>query len=72
MSTTQFDQSKLSKAEWQSTEIPATLDEMTIYNLIKQGFHDVNICHNDTMCIFDFLKTENNEQMNTYIYETFI
>ena len=72
MSTTQFDQSKLSKAEWQSTEIPATLDEMTIYNLIKQGFHDVNICHNDTMCIFDFLKTENNQQMNTYIYETFI
>ena len=37
-----FTQSKLTKYEWKTTEIPVTESELKILNLIKNGFYDVN------------------------------
>ena len=68
----QFDQEKLSKSEWESIEIPASDDEKSVYKLICEGFNDVSISTNDTLCIFDFLKIKNTKEMNAYIFKTFL
>ena len=38
-------QNKLSKAEWESIEIPSSEDEKNILKLIIKGFHNVNNVH---------------------------
>tara|TARA_X000000950_G_C13917956_1_gene661898 strand:+ start:778 stop:3183 length:2406 start_codon:yes stop_codon:yes gene_type:complete len=67
-----FSQTKLSKAEWVSTEIPASDEEKEIYKLIKEGFHNVSLSYNTSQCLEDFLKTEDSELMKTYIYELYL
>ena len=44
-------QNKLTKAEWESIEIPSTEEEKNIFKLIIKGFHDVNIKENETLSI---------------------
>lgn len=67
-----FSQTKLSKAEWVSTEIPASDEEKEIYKLIKDGFHNVSLSYNTSQCLEDFLKTEDSELMKIYIYELYL
>ena len=67
-----FHQTKLSKAEWISTEIPASDDEKEIYKLIKDGFHNVSLSYNTSQCLEDFLKTEDSDEMKAYIYELYL
>ncbi len=41
-----LNQQKLTKTEWESTEIPISDDEKEIIKLIIEGFHDVNYIYN--------------------------
>ena len=60
-------QNKLTKAEWESIEIPSTEDEKNILQLIIKGFPTLNIKDNDTLSILSYLKLTDNELINDYI-----
>ena len=65
-------QNKLTKAEWESIEIPSTDDEKQILKLIIKGFHNVNIKENETLTILSYLKLQNVELMNNYIFMKYL
>jgi len=53
-----FSQNKLSRAEWETIEIPVSSKEKQILELIVQGFHDTNIHTNENQSLFSFVKIE--------------
>ncbi len=55
-------QVKLSKTEWANTEIPVSENEKTILNLIKDGFHNINIRYNSNLSLFQTLKIAVNSE----------
>lgn len=65
-------QNKLTKAEWESIEIPSTDDEKNILKLIIKGFHNVNIKENDTLSILSYLKLQNLQHINDYIFMKYL
>ena len=65
-------QNKLTKAEWESIEIPSTDDEKNILKLIIKGFHDVNIKENNTLSILSYLKLSNVSHINDYIFTKYL
>ena len=67
-----FSQDKLTKKEWDATEIPVSENEMRILSLITQGYHNVNIKLNDYNSIFTHLKIEYSEALDNYIYDQFL
>jgi hypothetical protein len=64
-------QKKLSKAEWDYTEIPESKDEIDILNMIKKGFNDVNIKCNSTKSIIGVLKTSITEEIMVYLFNKY-
>ena len=61
-------QRKLTKSEWNATEVPVSNEEEKILTMIIKGYHDVNIRHNDTKKLFEFMKVQNTEEMVEYLY----
>ena len=61
-------QRKLNKSEWNSVEIPVSLDEKNIIRMLENGFFDVNISHNPTKTLMSHLKIEYNDINDKYIY----
>ena len=51
-----LNQQKLTKTEWDTTEITVPSDEKEILNLIIKGYHDVNIIYNKNTSIVNYLK----------------
>ena len=41
-----FNQDKLTKNEWNGTEIPISKEEKEILQMIRHGYHDVNYNYN--------------------------
>lgn len=68
----EFTQHKLSRSEWNSTEIPVSETEMDILNLITSGYRDVNIRINKSSSIFTFLKIEYSEAIENYLYDKYL
>lgn len=66
-----LNQRKLTKSEWNSTEIPVKENEKEILNTIIQGFHNVNIKHNKNCSLFGFLKMEYSETLEDYLYNKY-
>ena len=64
-------QTKLSKAEWESVEIPVSEDEKRILELIIAGYSDVNIKHNNNKSLFNCIKIENTPIVETFLYFKF-
>lgn len=64
-------QRKLSKAEWESIEMPVSPEEIEILKLITNGYNDVNIKYNKNLSLFSYLKIEFNEKMEEYLYNTY-
>ena len=62
--TMDLNQRKLKKSEWDSIEIPVSSDEVSVLNLIKEGYHNVNVKVNKGNSIFTFLKIGYN--VNTF------
>jgi len=65
-------QNKLTKAEWESIEIPANESEKKIYKLIMNGFNDINIKENETLSILSYLKLSNTPKFNDYIFMKYL
>jgi len=65
-------QNKLTKAEWESIEIPSTEDEKNILKLIVKGFQNVNIKENNTLSILSYLKLQNLDHINDYIFMKYL
>ena len=64
-------QTKLSKEEWDSIEVPLSANEIQILTLIQEGFHDVNISHNYTPTLLYHMKITATPQIETYIYNLY-
>ena len=66
-----LNQRKLSKAEWESIEVPVSQVEKNILQVIIQGYNDVNLRINHYNSMFTFLKIEYSEQIEDYIYNKY-
>ena len=64
-------QKKLSKAEWDYTEIPESREEIEVLNMIKAGFNNVNIKYNTTKSIIGVLKTSINEEIMVFLFNKY-
>ena len=72
-------QRKLTKSEWNSTEILVSPTEMDVLNLIREGYHNVGVRINRNVSIFGFLKIKRHEKSHVpdfkwddYIYNKFL
>ena len=61
-------QRKLTRSEWNNTEVPVSESELRILSLITKGYHDVNISYNDTKTLLEFMKIENVDAMMAHLY----
>jgi len=53
-----LNQSKLSKTEWNNTEVSVDDSEKFILSVVKNGFSDVKICENMNKSLFQIVKIE--------------
>lgn len=67
-----MDQVKLTKAEWDSIEIPVSPEERNVLNMIRQGFNNTEIRHNTTLSLLGFLKVNQNDVMEAHLFTTYI
>ena len=67
-----FSQDKLTKKEWDATEIPVSDAEMKVLELITAGFLNVSIKVNNCDSIFTLLKIEYSEVLDNYIFARFL
>ena len=61
-------QRKLTRAEWNSIELPISEEELRITSLIKQGYHDVNIKKNYTLSLLKYMKVPYSDGIDIYVY----
>ena len=64
-------QVKLSKSEWDYTEIPECQSEKDIMQMIIHGFNDVNIVRTSQQSLLSFLKIIPSHEMHQHLYTTF-
>ena len=65
-------QNKLSREEWVSIEVPLPADEKHIVKLICDGYHDVNICQNQTLSLWAYLRIPISPGAHAHIYKRYI
>ena len=65
-------QTKLTRAEWNSIEIPTEKKELDIIKLICKGYHNVNISDNKTLSLLQYLKIRPTKVIHEYIYCTYL
>jgi hypothetical protein len=63
-----FQQTKLSKAEWEHCEVPVSLEEKKILHLIRDGYYNINIKYNDNQTILQHMKLEYTPEIEVYLY----
>ena len=63
-----FQQTKLSKSEWEYCEIPVSQEEKKILNLIKDGYYDINIKYNDNKTLIQHMKIQYTPAIENYLY----
>ena len=63
-----FSQTKLTKMEWESIEIPVPDQEKQILQLIMEGYYNINIKQNDNRSLLSFMKIEYTNEIEMYIY----
>jgi hypothetical protein len=66
-----LNQEKLTKTEWESTEIPISDDEKEIMKLIMTGFHDVNYIYNKKKSMLNYLSLSSNENLMEHMYKEY-
>ena len=67
----EFNQRKLTKQEWESTEVPVSLQEQEILRMILAGFHDLNIAFNGNQSLMGFMKITYTPLLENYLYNTY-
>ena len=61
-------QNKLSKAEWNSIEVPVSDDEKRILRLIDDSSSNINIKTNDHLSMIQYIKLDKNAFNESYLY----
>jgi hypothetical protein len=61
-------QNKLSKAEWNSIEVPVSDDEKRILRLIDDSCTNINIKTNDHLSMIQYIKLDKNAFNESYLY----
>ncbi len=64
-------QTKLTKSEWNNTEVPVQDNEKFILNVIKEGYENVNIRLNMNKSMLQVIKIENTSENQNYLYENY-
>lgn len=64
-------QTKLTKTEWNNTELPISNSEKFILDVIKEGYSDVNVKKNMNKSLFDFVKIDYNTENEIFLYEKY-
>lgn len=64
-------QSKLSKSEWESIEVPSSSEEKAILKMMINGFHNVDIHTNKNLSLFSFTKIEKTDEVELLLYERY-
>lgn len=67
-----LNQVKLTKAEWDSIEVPVSQEEKDVLKMIQKGYHNVDIRYNGTLSLLGFLKVNHSESMEAYLFTTYI
>jgi hypothetical protein len=66
-----LNQNKLTKTEWNNTEIPVSPEEKKILKLICDGYHDVNLINNDNLSLIGYAKLDSYEEMHNHLYKVY-
>lgn len=64
-------QTKLTKSEWDNTEIKVSPQELEVLRVIIDGYNDVNIKINKTPSLISYLKIENNPNISKYLFNKY-
>lgn len=64
-------QTKLTRAEWETIEVPIPESEKQILSMIISGYKDVNIRTNETQSLYSFTKIEKNAETEYYLYKKY-
>jgi hypothetical protein len=64
-------QIKLTKKEWEMVEIKVTPDKLEILEMMEQGYNNDKIICYKLQSLVSFLKLENTNEIDSYIYEQF-
>jgi hypothetical protein len=63
-----FQQTKLTKSEWEYCEVPVSLEEKKILQLIQDGYYNINIKYNDNQTLIQQMKIEPTTEIDSYLY----
>jgi len=66
-----LNQTKLSKSEWEGIEVPITENEKAVLSLIKSGYSNIDIRHNNNQSLISFIKITQTPEIETFIYKTY-
>ena len=66
-----LNQSKLTKTEWNNTEIPVNDEEKKILKMICDGYHNVNLIHNNNLSLFGYIKFTPNDELQDHLYKIY-
>jgi hypothetical protein len=66
-----FSQSKLTKTEWESIELPITDQEKNILKMIQEGFSNLNVRQNSNPSLLSYMKIEYTPEIEMYLYEKY-
>jgi hypothetical protein len=61
-------QTKLSKSEWASVEVPVSENEQQVIKMIMNGFNNPDICENFTATLASVMKIVINDEFEYYLY----
>jgi hypothetical protein len=67
-----LDQTKLTKSEWDSIEVPVSPEELSVLKMIREGYHDTNVSHNGTNSLMAFLKLKETDSMHQHLFAEFM
>jgi hypothetical protein len=64
-------QSKLTRSEWETIELPVSDQETEILRLIQQGYQNVNIRFNNTQSLLSHMKMETSPEFHDYLFKQY-
>ena len=64
-------QTKLTRAEWETIEVPVSDGEKQILSMIISGYSDVNVRTNETQSLYSFTKIEQTSETEYFLYKKY-
>lgn len=64
-------QSKLTKAEWETIEVPVSDAEKNILKMIVDGFDNINVKINETQSLYSYTKIDPSDEIDYFLYKKY-